>query len=98
MADSSSRKFDPAPGKAEPPAEEPVRTSLIATTAKSVLLVGGISFAAAGWLATVATKDRDTLSRLAANVSTGLQDPLTTGSIGRRAESARLDPCTSRKP
>lgn len=67
------------------------RPSIIASTVKTVAIVGVLSFMAAGWLSSAS--DRHTLSRLAANVGQGVDDPLTTGSIGSRANSTRIDPC-----
>lgn len=70
------------------------RPSIAAATIKTVAAIGLLSWLAAGWLSD-ATRDHATLGRLAANISRGFDDPLTTGSITRRAASTRLDPCTS---
>ncbi len=70
------------------------RPSLLGGTIKSVAIVGALSWLAAGWLSS-AVHDQGTLSRLAGNVSRGFEDPLTTGSIGSRANAAKLDPCAA---
>ena len=69
--------------------------SLLVGTIKTALVVGALSYMAAGWLS--ASTDSQTLSRLAANASQGLADPLTTGSISGGANSTRLDPCQAAK-
>lgn len=67
---------------------------LFAWALKSVAIIGGLSLLASGWLSSM-TRDRDTLSRLATNVSRGVEDPLTTGSVAGRAAGAKLDPCAA---
>lgn len=69
------------------------RGSLLMGTIKSVVAVGLLSWLAGVWLSAT-SRDHETLSRLATNVSQGVDDPLTTGSIGGRARSTRLDPCS----
>lgn len=73
--------------------ESPRRPSISIATLKIVAIVGLLSWLATAWLSD-ATRDYATLGRLAANVSRGSDDPLTTGSIGKRMETTRLDPCT----
>ena len=70
------------------------RPSIVIATIKTVAAVGLLSWLAAGWLSD-ATRDHATLGRLAANISRGSDDPLTTGSISRRADATRIDPCTA---
>ena len=72
------------------------RPSIIGSTLKSVVVIGALSYLAAGWLSAV-THDNQTLSRLAQNVSKGLNDPLTTGSIDKKSNAVRLDPCIAGK-
>ncbi|WP_375458219.1 hypothetical protein [uncultured Enterovirga sp.] len=71
--------------------QEDGRPSIIASTIKSVVIVGTLSVLAAGWLSSAT--DNQTLSRLAANASRGVEDPLTTGSISSRANAVKIDPC-----
>lgn len=68
------------------------RPSLLAGTIKTVVVVGALSYLAAGWLSS-ASQDHQTLTRLAASASQGVPDPLTTGSIAGRANATRIDPC-----
>ena len=70
------------------------RPGLLATTAKSVLVIGALSFLAANWLSSVPL-DQGGMGRLASNVSRGVEDPVTTGSLGRNAAATRLDPCST---
>lgn len=72
------------------------RPSLLATTVKSALVVAGLSYVAANWLSSTSL-DQQGLGRLAFD-STRKDDPLTTGSIGARANSTRLDPCLLPRP
>ena len=71
------------------------RPSIVIATVKSVVVVGVMSWLAAGWLST-SVKDNETLTRLAGNISRGVDDPLTTGSIAGRGDSTKLDPCSTR--
>lgn len=73
--------------------QEDGRPSLLASTIKSVAIVGALSFMAAGWLSSAT--DNQTLARLASNASRGREDPLTTGSVSSRANSVRIDPCAA---
>lgn len=73
--------------------DEDGKTSLIASTVKTVVIVGALSYLAAGWLSSAS--DNQTLARLAQNVSRGLGDPLTTGSIADQAKMTRIDPCVA---
>lgn len=73
---------------------EEAKRPLISWTLKCVVIIGGLSWLASGWLSST-TRDRDSLSRLTANISNGLDDPLTTGSVARNAGATKLDPCTS---
>lgn len=77
-----------------PPEDE--KRSLLGWTLKSVAIIAGLSWLASGWLAS-ATRDQDTLARLAQNISRGVTDPLTTGSLAGKAASSRLDPCAAPK-
>lgn len=69
------------------------RPSLLGGTVKTAVIVGVLSYLAAGWLSSAA--DNETLARLAQNVSRGFADPLTTGSITEQATTSRLDPCAA---
>lgn len=69
------------------------RSAILVSTVKSVVIVGALSYLAAGWLS--ASTDKTTLSRLSLNASQGAIDPLTTGAIGTRVNATRLDPCTA---
>lgn len=66
------------------------RGPLILATLKSVVLIAGISYAAAHWLSS-SKLDRGGLGQLAFDA--GRLDPTTTGSLGGRAAGTRLDPC-----
>ena len=80
------------------PLPEDGRSGLIVGTLKSVAVIAALSFLAANWLSS-ASLDQGGLSRLASNASRGAEDPLTTGSIGRLAAGAKLDPCAApRRP
>lgn len=72
---------------------EGAKASLLMTTLKSVLAIGGISLVAANWVST--RVDQPGLAKVAQDVSRGL-DPITTGSIGAKANATRLDPCTGK--
>ncbi len=67
------------------------RPSLIWTTVKLVAVVAGLSWLAANW---VSSTDREGLARLAGLAGKGtVEEPSTTGSIAKRANSTKLDPC-----
>lgn len=68
------------------------RSSLIGTTIKSVVVIGGLSWFAANWMSTAT--DRQGLALLAGRVSRG-EEPTTTGSLGSRAAASRIDPCVA---
>ena len=72
------------------------RPSLLAGTIKTVAAVGLLSWLAGFWLSS-APHDQLTLSRLATNISRGQLDPLTTGTIGTRANAPKIDPCAAPK-
>ncbi len=62
--------------------------------AKAVILIAFISVVAASWLsASLVKTDRERLDELAALISGDSADPVATGSIARRADTTRLDPC-----
>lgn len=65
--------------------------SLVRTTIKAVLGIAVVSWLAAIW---ISSSDGEKVARLAGLVGKGaVEEPLTTGSIGGRAGSTRLDPC-----
>lgn len=64
------------------------RSSLIESAIKTAVIIGGVSWLAANWISAAA--ERQTLARL---VGHG-EEPATTGSIGAKAASGRIDPCT----
>ena len=68
--------------------------------AKVVAAVAFLSLLSVNWLShTVATyeADKEKLSKLAGSVSRQKVDPSTTGSLGKRAEALRLDPCSAER-
>jgi uncharacterized membrane protein (Fun14 family) len=68
--------------------------------AKVVAAVAFLSLLSVNWLShTVATyeADKEKLSKLAGNVSRQKIDPATTGSLGKRVEALRLDPCSAER-
>ena len=68
------------------------RPGLLLGTIKVAALVVGVSFLAANWLSA------GPLDRVASH-ATGFEDPITTGSIARAGNQARLDPCAApRRP
>jgi hypothetical protein len=74
------------------------RRSVLLWTLKTVAAVGFLSFCASTWLAGPGL-DNGTLARLAAATSRYGDDPTTTGSILKGANSTRLDPCVApRRP
>ena len=68
------------------------RRSVLLWTLKTVAAVGFLSFCASTWLAGPGL-DSGTLARLAAATSGHGDDPVTTGSILKGANSTKLDPC-----
>jgi hypothetical protein len=69
------------------------RGSLVATIGKASVAIAFLSVLAANWLsAGVSEMDRNNLAQIAAS-ATGRADPMTTGSISKRAAETKLDPC-----
>ncbi len=68
------------------------RSSLIESAIKTAVIIGGVSWLAASWISAAA--ERQTLARGAWQASHG-EDPATTGSIGLRAATGRIDPCAA---
>jgi hypothetical protein len=67
--------------------------SLVATIGKASIAIAFLSVLAANWLsAGVSELDRSNLARIAAS-ATGPADPMTTGSLSKRAADTKLDPC-----
>jgi uncharacterized phage protein gp47/JayE len=74
--------------------------NVVIVMAKVAAAVAFLSLLSVNWLShTVATyeADKDKLSKLASSASRQRIDPATTGSLGKRAEAVRLDPCSSER-
>jgi hypothetical protein len=74
--------------------------NVVIVMAKVAAAVAFLSLLSVNWLShTVATyeADKEKLSKLAGSVSRQRIDPATTGSLGKRAEAVRLDPCSSER-
>jgi uncharacterized phage protein gp47/JayE len=74
--------------------------NVVIVMAKVAAAVAFLSLLSVNWLShTVATyeADKERLSKLAGRVSRQRIDPATTGSLGKRAEAVRLDPCSSER-
>ena len=71
------------------------RGTMVADIAKAAAAIGFISVVAANFVSNqTAHLDKDRLTEIASAASKGkLIDPLVTGSILKRADQARLDPC-----
>lgn len=71
------------------------RGTMVASLAKICAAIGFLSVVAANFVSNqTAHLDSDRLSEIASAASTGRPiDPLVTGSIAKRAEQTRLDPC-----
>lgn len=65
---------------------------LLVGTVKAAVAIGLLSFAASHWLSRQAF-DQQGLARLVAGLTGGQSDPMSTGSIGERAQAAKIDPC-----
>ena len=71
--------------------------SILAGTLKLAGAVAFVAVAAATWLSAPAV-DGTGQTRLAAVLSRGVDEPLTTGSIANSANATRLDPCALPTP
>lgn len=71
------------------------RGTVVANLAKSAAAIAFLSVVAANFVSTQTAKlDRDRLSQVASAASAGKPiDPMTTGSLLKRAGDTRLDPC-----
>ncbi|MGL4727816.1 MAG: hypothetical protein ACRCWO_03580 [Bosea sp. (in: a-proteobacteria)] len=69
------------------------RGSLVANIGKASIAIAFLSVLAANWLSIgVSEIDKSNLAQIAAK-ATGRNDPMTTGSISKRAADTKLDPC-----
>lgn len=68
--------------------------TMLKTTIKAALAIGGLSLLATNWLST-STLDRSSLGQLAGRVSGSVPEPTMTGSLRSSAQSTKLDPCAS---
>jgi hypothetical protein len=76
------------------------RGSMVVNIGKASIAIAFLSVIAANWLAVgVNETDRNNLSQLASNAGKSIKngvasfDPLTTGSLQKRAADTKLDPC-----
>lgn len=77
-----------------------LKSGMVATFAKATIGIGLVSLVAANFMssddnivARIAGSDRQQLAALADRLTA---DPSVTGSIGRRAQDVKLDPCVVR--
>lgn len=70
--------------------------SLLWLTVKAAVLISVVSYGAVTWLAS-SMPDGIGPTHVAARAGQ-VNDPVTTGSIGREASTTRLDPCAIRRP
>jgi hypothetical protein len=69
------------------------RGSMVANIGKAAIAIAFLSGLAANWLAVgVSEGDKSNLAQIAAT-ATGRNDPMTTGSISKRAADTKIDPC-----
>lgn len=70
--------------------------SLLWLTVKAAVLISVVSYGAVAWLSSNMPDGIDAV-RVAGRAGQ-VNDPVTTGSIGRAASTTRLDPCAIRRP
>lgn len=78
------------------------RGSMVSDMAKAAAAIAFLSLIAANWLSHgISLNDRQTMQELASTATKdiknrlGYDEPMTTGSIGKRAGETRLDPCAT---